>query len=393
MKVVSLFILSVIVLLSAILFVSCGGGGINIPSLFVEWKKTLGGSYGDGAESIQQTDDGGYIVAGYTCSNDGDVDGNHGYCDFWVVKLDENGAIQWQKCLGGSSNDQAYSIQQTKNGGYIVAGWTWSNDGNVSGYHGYTDFWVVKLDPNGNIEWQKCLGGSYDDRAYSIQQTSDGGYIVAGWTWSNDGNVSGNHGNADFWVVKLNEYGTIQWQKCLGGRYLDLAYSIQQTSDGGYIVVGETRSNDGDVSGWHEGYDENGYTADMWIVKLDRDGNIQWQKCLGGSGNDQAYSIQQTSDGGYIVVGETRSNDGDVSGWHGGYDENGDPKPDMWIVKLDSNGNIQWQKCLGGSDYDVAESVQRTSDGGYIVAGWTSSNNGDVSGNHGVSDFWIIKLK
>jgi len=351
----------------------------------IVWEKALGGSNWDEAYSIQQTNDGGYIIAGGTWSNDGDVSGNHGSKDAWIVKLDGNGNIQWQKTLGGSGYDVAVSIQQTSDGGYIVAGFTSSNDGNVSGNHGGEDAWIVKLDGNGNIQWQKALGGSDGDRAHSIQQTSDGGYIVAGYTESNDGDVSGWHegyddgGNPlpDYWVVKLDGNGNIQWQKALGGSEGDEALSIQQTSDGGYIVAGETYSNNGNVSGNHGG-------EDAWIVKLDRDGNIQWQKSLGGSNDDWAKSIQQTSDGGYIVAGRTKSNDGDVSENHGG--------KDAWIVKLDSSGNIEWQKALGGSSYDVALSIQQTSDGGYIVAGYTESNDGDVSENHGWYDCWIVKL-
>jgi len=295
--------------------------------------------------------------------------------------------IEWQKALGGSNDDEAYSVQQTSDGGYIVAGSTRSNDGDVSGNHEEVwwlvwDFWVVKLDRYGDIEWQKCLGGSDSDWAESIQQTSDGGYIVAGYTGSNDGDVSGNHGEKDFWVVKLDRYGNIKWQKALGGSDSDWAYNIQQTSDGEYIVAGYTGSNDGDVSGNHG-------EKDFWVVKLDRYGNIEWQKCLGGSGGggsggDYAYSVQQTSDGGYIVAGETWSNNGDVSGYHGG--------GDVWVVKLDRYGDIKWQKCLGGSSWDWAYSIQQTNDGGYIVAGLTRSNDGDVSGNHGEKDFWVVKL-
>ncbi|NLY22597.1 MAG: T9SS type A sorting domain-containing protein [Bacteroidales bacterium] len=227
------------------------------------------------------------------------------------------------------------------------------------------------------IEWQKCLGGSNDDWAYSIQQTSDGGYIVAGETWSNDGDVSGNHGGGDYWVVKLNSSGDILWQICLGGTNVDVAYSIQQTSDEGFIVAGYTCSNEGDVSGNHG-------NSDYWVVKLNSSGTIEWQKCLGGTDGDYANSIQQTSDGGFIVAGQTYSNDGDVSGNHGG--------SDAWVVKLNSSGNILWQKCLGGTGWDWENSIQQTSDGGFIVAGYTNSNDGDVSGNHGSKDYWVVKL-
>jgi hypothetical protein len=378
--------------LALLLFIAgCGGGGSTgsspapapVPSpsptgeYEIQWQKCLGGSASEFAISIQQTTDGGYITAGTTGSTDGDVSGNNGIADAWVVKLDSSGNIQWQKCLGGSGYDSANSIQQTTDGGYIITGMTESTDGDVSGNNGSIDAWVVKLDSSGNIQWQKCLGGSGDDTADSIQQTTDGGYIVAGATMSTDGDVSGNNGSADAWVVKLDSSGNIQWQKCLGGSDDDQANSIQQTTDGGYIVAGATMSTDGDVSG-------NNGSADFWVVKLDSSGNIQWQKCLGGSDMDSAYSILQSTDGGCIVAGRTRSTDGDVSGNNG--------SSDAWVMKLDSSGNIQWQKCLGGSDVDSASSIQQTTDGGYILAGVTESNDGDVSGNNGLSDFWVVEL-
>jgi uncharacterized delta-60 repeat protein len=343
------------------------------------WQKCLGGSRNDSAYSIQQTSDGGYIVAGSTNSNNGGVAGNHGgWADAWVVKLNASGDIMWQKCLGGSYEDSVYSIQQTSDGGYIAAGSTNSNNGDVIGNHGRYDAWVVKLNALGGIVWQKCLGGSNEDSAYSIQQTSDGGYIVAGHTYSTDGNVAGNHGENNAWVIKLNASGDIMGQKCLGGSRNDSAFSIQQTNDGGYIVAGDTNSTDGDTAGNHGG------KYDAWVIKLNASGGIVWQKCLGGSDEDSAYSIQQTSDGGYIVAGNTHSTDGDVIGNHGRYD--------AWIVKLNTAGSIVWQKCLGGSYVDKANSVQQTSDEGYIIAGNTRSTDGDVIGNHGRYDAWIVKL-
>ena len=295
--------------------------------------------------------------------------------------------IQWQRCLGGTNVEQAYSILQTNEGGYIVAGSTNSNDCDVSNNHGLGDYWAVKLDTIGNIQWQKCLGGTNGDCASSIQQTNDGGYIIAGYTLSNDGDVSGNHSNdtADYWVVKLDTVGKLKWQRCLGGTKEDKCYSIKQTKDGGYIVAGYTLSNDGDVSGNH---DTLGNTTDYWIVKLDTVGNIQWQKCLGGTyGNDFAYTVQQTYDLSYIVAGFTNSNNGNISG-----NQSTGGCYDFWIVNLDTSGNIQWQKCLGGSNSEEARSIQQTTDGGYIIAGCTNSINGNVTGNHGQYDYWVVKL-
>jgi len=342
----------------------------------IQWQKCLGGRYLDEAFAVQQTSDGGYIVAGETSSEDGDVSGNHGWSDAWVVKLDKSGNIQWQKCLGGSDYDFAYAVQQSSDGGYIVVGSAKSNNGDVSGNHGNADAWVVKLDKSGEIQWQRCLGGKGEDAARAVQQSSDGGYIVAGYTWSEDGDVSSNHGYDDAWVLKLDKTGNIQWQMCLGGSNSERAYAIQETSDEGYIVAGFTVSSDGDVSGYHGG-------SDAWIVKLDKNGKIQWQKCLGGSDWEEAYAVQQTLDGGYVMAGHTNSTGGDVSGNHG--------NDDVWVVKLDKNGNVQWQRCLGGNDKDIARALQQVSDG-YIVAGYTKSNDGDVTGNHGDRDVWLVKL-
>ncbi|HYK46052.1 MAG TPA: T9SS type A sorting domain-containing protein, partial [Parafilimonas sp.] len=225
--------------------------------------------------------------------------------------------------------------------------------------------------------WQKSLGGSLSDEAFSIDQTTDGGYIVAGISESNDSDVSGNHGLDDYWLVKLKKNGVIQWQKSLGGSTYDDPTSIQQTSDSGYIVAGHTDSNDGDVSGNHG-------IGDYWIVKLDKYGGILWQKCLGGGGLDGANAIQQTADGGYVVAGYSGSNNNQVSGNNGGFD--------YWVVKLKKNGFIQWQESLGGSALDVATSVQQTTDSGYIVAGYSTSRDSDVSGNKGSFDFWVVKL-
>jgi len=349
----------------------------------IEWQKCYGGTNSEEAHSIQQTSDGGYIVASVTnTNNNGDVTGYHGGGgDYWIVKLNSDGSIQWQKSLGGTGLDNSYCIRQTANGGYIVAGQSNSNDGDVSGNHGSNDCWVVKLTSTGSIQWQKSLGGTGNDRGYSIQQTADGGYIVAGTSDSNDGDVSGNHGGDDYWIVKLTSTGSIQWQKSLGGAGYDISQCTQQTADGGYIVAGQSNSNDGDVSGNHG-------SNDYWVVKLTSTGSIQWQKALGGSADDNfnywGEAVKQTADGGYIVAGSSYSNDGDVSVNHG--------SNDYWVVKLTSTGSIQWQKALGGTSSEHCKSIQQTSEGGYMVAGFTYSNNGDVSGHHGFNDYWIVKL-
>jgi hypothetical protein len=344
----------------------------------IEWQKSLGGSGSDVGRSIQQTTDGGYIVVGHSNSTNGDVTVNYGFRDYWVVKLDSTGVITWQKSLGGSGDDYAHSIQQTTDGGYIVAGSSTSTDGDVTGNLGGNDYWVIKLSSLGAITWQKSLGGSGNDEAHSIQQTTDSGYIVAGSSTSTDGDVTGNLGGNDYWIVKLNSIGSIEWQKSLGGTGDDYAHSIRQTTDGGYVIVGGSNSTDGDITG-NLGFN------DYWVVKLDSIGTITWQKSLGGSGNDYASSIQQTSDRGYIVAGLSNSNDGDVTGNHGG-------GSDYWVVKLDSNSSITWQKSMGGSGFDIGYSAQQTTDGGYLVVGYSWSTDGDITGNHGGYDYWVVKL-
>ena len=343
----------------------------------VKWKRNYGGSNHDGAYAIQQTLDGGFVLTGVTESNDDDVIGNHGGKDAWVLKLDSSGGIQWQKCLGGSGWDEAWDIQLTLDGGYILAGRSSSTDGDVTGNHGALDFWVVRLDISGEIEWQKSLGGSDYDFGYSIYPTSDGGYIVAGESQSIDGDITGNPGGLAAWVVKLNFEGKIEWQKAMGGSYIDRANEILQTREGGYIVFGQTDSNDGDVSGNHGG-------SDLWAVKLSDIGIMEWQRALGGSSEDYGTSICQTNDGGFIMTGLINSINGDVTGNHGG--------GDLWVVKLSETGVIQWQKALGGTKLEFGYSIRETNDYGFIVAGYAWSNNGDVSGVQGKSDFWIIKL-
>jgi len=287
-------------------------------------QKTFGGSGYDYASSVKQTTDGGYIVAGYTGSF------GAGSSDVYILKLNPDGSLAWQKTFGGSDYDVAHSIQQTTDGGYIVAGYTNS--------FGYYDAYILKLNSDGSLAWQKTFGGTGYDEAYSIQQTTDGGYIVAGKTYPF------RAGDYDIYILKLNSDGSLVWSKTFGGSNNDEAYSIQQTTDGGYIVAGKT-------------YTFGAVWSDAYVLKLDSDGSLEWQKTFGGSGNDWAYSIQQTTDGGYIVAGLTGSF-GAV--WY-----------DAYVLKLDSDGSLSWQQMFGEDGYDAAYSIQQTTDGGYIVAGVT----------------------
>ncbi|MBK6903015.1 MAG: T9SS type A sorting domain-containing protein [Saprospirales bacterium] len=362
--------------------VTCSTGTVNLlvmklaPDGEVLWQRCLETHYHGWA--LVATIDGGFFLVGKTTSNDCGNSGNQGDADAWIVKMDADGEIEWQRCHGGTAYEEIWDLHQTSDGGFVMAGRTTSNDGDVSGNHGDSDAWVVKLNAAGEIQWQKCLGGTANDDARSVQETSDGGYVLAIQTSSDDGNVSGQHGGLDYWVVKLDAGGEIQWQKCLGGTKDDYARTVLQTADDGFIVVGFTWSDDGDVSEIHSEYNDN------WVVKLGGTGEIQWQKCFGGTGAEQAYTAIQTEDGGYLIAGESSSNDGDVSSNHGGYD--------AWLVKFNSAGEIQWQKSYGGTSHDDAQSIHQTQDGGFIMAGKTQSNDGDVSGFHGGMDFWVVKL-
>ena len=361
--------------LAALVLLALPAAAATAPEL--EWQQCLGGSGYDEAFAIEPTTDGGYIAAGSTTSINGNVSGNHGASDIWVVKLTRTGEMVWQHCLGGSEDEYAYAVLQTADGGYLVAGTASSNDGDVSGLHGANDAWVVKLSGSGELVWQRCLGGTDYDGAYAVERATDGGYVVAGSTRSTDGDVSGNHGGSDMWAVRLTDAGETAWQHCLGGTGDESADSVQSTVDGGYIVSGSTDSNSGDVSGNHGG-------DDAWVVKLSGSGALAWQRCLGGTKHDYAYVAQETADGGYILIGGAQSADGDVEGNHGDFD--------TWVVKLDGVGVPAWQSCLGGSRYEEAFAVQQTADGGYLVASDTYSNDGDVRGNHGDRDIWLVLL-
>jgi len=305
----------------------------------LQWAKTFGESDYDWAYSVQQTSDRGYIVAGFTYSF-----GAGG--DVFLLKTDASGNLQWAKTFGGSSDDYALSVQQTSDGGYIVVGRTSSFGA------GSADVFLLKTDASGNLQWAKTFGGSDWDWALSVQQTSDGGYIVAGWTWSFGA------GYNDVFLLKTDASGNLQWAKTFGGSNDDYAFSVQQTSDGGYIVAGRT---------WSFGAGYN----DVFLLKTDASGNLQWAKTFGGSDWDWALSVQQTSDGGYIVAGVTWSFGA------GSYD--------VFLLKTDASGNLQWAKTFGESDYEEAYSVQQTSDGGYILAGVTSS--------FGAGDYDVFLLK
>ena len=350
----------------------------------IEWEHSLGGNDSELAYAIRQTSDGGFITVGVTFSNDVDVSGNHSsfFGDVWLVKLDENGEIQWQHCLGGTNDEYGYSLEITPDGGFIIAGSSGSSNGDVTTNNGSRDYWIVKTDDLGNIEWEKSYGGSFDDEAFSIALTSDSGFIVTGYSYSSNGDVTGHHGDnsyPDYWLLKLDNNGNLQWEKSLGGVSDDRAQRVINTNDGGYMVAGISYSDDGDVTNHHDFT----FTSDAWIVKLDSVGNISWENSLGGSFYDGANAVVQKTNGNYVVAAYASSDDGDVSNAHGAND--------YWIVELNSLGDIVWEKTYGGFLDDVPTNISFTSSGDYFVAGYADSDNG-VTGHHNESDYWPMKL-
>lgn len=342
----------------------------------IEWKKNYGGSSIDWVRSIACTADGGYIVAGYSKSTDGTITNNHGDFDYLILKLDESGDIVWHKSLGGSGFENVYSVIQSSDGNYVVAGFTESNDGNVSGNHGGQDYWIVKLNSNGGIIWKKTFGGSLDEQAACIIESRDHCYVIAGFAESSDGDITDSKGAQDFWVIKINEDGTKIWAKSYGGGKDDAARWLEQTPDGNYIVTGFATSNAKDVKGNHG-------KQDFWVIKIDSLGELLWQKCYGGSNDDYPYCIHRCKDGSFLVSGFSTSSDYDVTVNYG--DEDG------WIIQTDSAGNLRWQQTIGGKKLDEIRSCHEAEDGSFLFAGFTLSNNIDVSGNHGLSDGWVAQ--
>ncbi len=372
---------------TALLILSFLGRDIAMAQPSIHWQKTYGGSafytYSgvDGANSVQRTRDGGYIFAGYSGSGDGEVTGNHGGMDCWVVKTDDTGMIQWERSYGGSMDDIGAYIVNDVNGGYIITGTTYSNDGDLSGNHGGGDAWIIKINDTGAILWQKVMGSSGYDFANTSINTSDSGYLITGSAGANDGDVTGLHGSNDVWIIRLDKAGVLLWDKVYGTIGTDYGLTGYPTAGGGFIISAQAGYNGGDVTEFHGGY------GDAWIIKLDDTGTIQWQKTYGGSGYEQAASVLPAPGGGYVFSASTYSDDGDVTGFHGGT-----TNPDIWVVKINDTGVIQWENCYGGNGAEYAISMIQAYDGTYVIAGLAVYNNGDVSGSHGDADFWLIDV-
>ena len=474
----------------------------------ISWQKCYGGTKGEGIEQIIRTSDGGFAFVGGTASNDGDLSGIFKPTDtnsFWFVKLNSFGVIEWQRFIDNKRFGwHNLRLIQTYDGGYAITGggdtiirltidtsrvrsvsisWLlkldssgknmeWqhffsggeflqnggvrifsmiqSNDSGIvvagsggfggegSNYHNSGDAYVAKFDMTGGLLWQRCYGGYQEvidprfantgkDEAVSIMQTNDGGYVFAGTTNSmnkgdardlNNGDVYGLHHSdsgyntddaTDIWMVKLNAQGLIERQKCIGGVHSEDIISMVKTTDGGFVFVGGAASHDGDLSGVNTIDDQDSLNAfkgywqvsnGIWVAKIDSTFNIEWQHRFGGTGRDFGGSIIQTLDGGYAFTANTNSLDHDVTGIHVSVilRDHTDSTYDIWVAKLSRSGSLEWQKCLGGKSDEYVNyfsgdnSIIQTPDSGYVIAGFTASNDGDVSGNHGGGDAWVVKL-
>ena len=320
------------------------------------WSKTYGGISYDEARDVQQTNDGGFIVVGWTWSF------GAGGRDVLVLKLDSDGNLQWQRTYGGGQNDWAYSIEQTSDGGYIVAGASTSFSADYT-----LEMWILKLKNNGDIDWQKVYHQPVDythEGAYCVRQTSDGGYIAVGWAQSYPSSYK------DIIVLKLTSEGFIDWQKVIGKKpsgiysddpHDDVAYWVEQTNDGGYIIAGKTTEFGHGLRWWDK----------PWIIKLNSNGDIQWNRqfYFELDTNGEKFSIKQTSDGGYIYVASLLTDHNTL------------------VMKLDSNGGYQWAKIYQGASLDYGFDIDQTSDGGYIMVGRSNSFSGTIA-----EELWLLKL-
>lgn len=340
-------------------------------------QKNFGGSEDDYITDIIATKDGGLFLTGITASNNnGDVIGaNHGKRDAWFVKLNSNHDTVWTRVMGGSESDGGREAIATADGGYIIAGYTNSNQsGDVGTTNGGLDWWIIKLTSNGETAWIKTLGGAYSDYAESIAATTDGGFVIAGDSHSSDASGSG-----DVMVAKFNSSGNVEWQKKYGGSADDAVYSVSIASNGAIFVAGSTESsNTGDVG---TGYGQ----WDYLVMKLNANGDKEWVKVFGGNGFESARGIASTSDGGAVITGYTGSNqNGDVGATQG--------QGDVWVIKVNANGGIVWNSLLGGSENEFSEEIAVTPDGGYLIAGNSTSKDGDVGYTQGYDDLLLLKL-
>ena len=353
------------------------------------WDRSFGGTNADYSCALQQTAAGGFILGGDSWSppSGNKTSAHYGSSDFWVVGTDADGVKIWDESFGGTDIDTFADLHQTADGGLICGGYSRSGaTGNkTSPNYGGNDFWVVRVDPSGNMLWDRSFGGSQEDRLSSLQQTSDGGFILGGFSQSDvGGNKTSPHfGEWDYWIIRLDADGNKLWERTFGGAADDTLSQVQQTIDGGFILIGWSTSwPSGNKTSPHYG------SGDFWIVRLDANGNKLWEQSAGGNYAEGANSLIQMADGGWLVGGASYSPPGGTKTSLGyGY-------ADYWLVRLSASGALLWDQSFGGSDNDNLQSIHRTADGGVLVFGQSDS---PVSGNKTVPllaypALWLLKL-
>ena len=372
------------------------------------WNKAFGGSADDELEFLQYTSDGGYILAGSSASgkSGNKTQASRGGLDYWVVKVNSQGKKQWDRRFGGSGSDVLEVVRQTCDGGYILGG---SSDSPESGDKSQgrrgtsgTDYWVVKINSKGKKQWDKTFGGTGIDMLTDLIQTKDKGYMLGGWSNSGNGKdkSEASRGGGDFWVVKLTSSGSKSWDKTFGGNSADNLKAVLQTPDGGYLLGGGSVSVvSGDKTDPQKRFCDDECEFDMWVVKIDAKGKKIWDRTIGGVGGEQGESVQvmvSTKDGGYLLGGTTDSGaGGDKTEPNKGFYSD---SQDFWVVKINANGVIQWDKTIGGLGNDVLAAMVETKDGGFLLGG---RSNSDIGGDKteaprdndiNYDDYWIVRI-
>lgn len=370
------------------------------------WEKSYGGKHAEYLFDAQPTADYGFILAGSSISGKtgNKDDANKGDLDYWIWKMNEKGDLDWQKSFGGSGVDLLQSIRLTSDGGYILAGISDSKKGldKHEDTKGNDDFWIIKLNAKGNELWQKTIGGSGQEKLHSITLTADGGYLLGGSSASYKtrnnsdgttdlfGKAENTRGNLDYWVVKLKKDGTIEWQKTLGGKYVDELKAVTVLANGNYLIGGTSNSP---ISG--DKTEDNLGLNDYWLLQLDTTGNVVWQKSLGGDLDDNLFALTATNDGGFIVGGNSNS---DASNTKTKGSQKGS---DFWIIRFDKEANMLWQESYNYGERDVLTSIIENEDGTFLIGGYAQS---EISTNSsltskikkgdkdGINDYIALKI-
>lgn len=347
----------------------------------VSWQIKIGGTETEYANAVDTGTTGTMFAAGFIRSRSGDYvmqyPGPDALSpDAWIVKYNRFGLIEWQKCFGGTNPDEFFDVRATNDGGAIAVGRSGSTDGNITGNKGGEDIIVAKYDANGNLQWNKNIGTTLLDGARKIIPMPDGSYVLGCYSNGNNVDLTGGKGGRDIWLIQISATGSIIRKKNFGGSAEDDVFDLRLLSNEQWILTGSTGSINGDVTGNHG-------AIDAWVVKLNTIWNITKQKCFGSTGQDIGNAIVTLPDG-FAVAARVNANNGDVTGLKGGYDG--------FIIKTDTSLNSMWSKTFGGSSNDYFSALTVTTDNKLLIAGETSSLDGDISNNAGLSDAWLIKI-